>query len=345
MANVNIRTPRFYIDWINYAMSRGTAQDNNYDVISTGDLLAPSSGTEAELFDMRPLNQVGFNTSNVVTKKVLITIDSESDDGIIPFDFIAILNHNLKTCTGRFIIGASNTEAHINNEDFDTGHTVVQPSAMVNSSIGNEANGYPVSPARDGTTIVTFTDPAKRFYGIQFEGDAPSSGTWNGSNNLLIGGIMLGQFYDMPRSPDLSVKRSIIFNNVSIQESLGGQRYATMSNHGRKGSSQNLSPFQIDTNKWGSQGGRMSYDMKFSYLNSTDVMPDDYSSIDRDDDAVINDVWNMTSGNHTPFIFTTDKTSTAESDYLFARFGQNSFDMTQVAPDVFNISLKIEEEF
>ena len=32
MANVNIRTPRFFIDLPNYAMSRGTAQNNNYDV-------------------------------------------------------------------------------------------------------------------------------------------------------------------------------------------------------------------------------------------------------------------------------------------------------------------------
>jgi hypothetical protein len=30
---------------------------------------------------------------------------------------------------------------------------------------------------------------------------------------------------------------------------------------------------------------------------------------------------------------------------MFARFAQNSLDMTQVAPDVFNISMRIEEEF
>ena len=53
----------------------------------------------------------------------------------------------------------------------------------------------------------------------------------------------------------------------------------------------------------------------------------------------------MTNGSHIPFVFTTDGTSTSESDYLFARFGQNSFDMTQVAPDVFNVSMRIEEEF
>ena len=347
MANVNIRKPRFYVDWANYAMGRGTAQDGNFDVISGGshaNLLAPSSGTEAELFDMRPLNQVSFNTSNVVTKKVLVNIDSEST-AQIPFNFIAILNHNLKSADGSFIIGASNTETHINNEDFASGHTVVESTSKVNASVV-ESGTYPVTPARDGTTIVTFSDSQLQYWGIQFQGNTGSSNDeFDDSNNLKIGGIMLGQYYDMPHSPDLSVKRSIEFDTVKVQQSLGGQRYATMTNHGRKASGQNLSPFQTNTNRWGGQGGRMKYDMKFSYLNSTDVMPDDYSQLDRDDDAVINDVFNMTNGSHIPFVFTTDGTSTSESDYLFARFGQNSFDMTQVAPDVFNVSMRLEEEF
>ena len=90
-------------------------------------------------------------------------------------------------------------------------------------------------------------------------------------------------------------------------------------------------------------GGRMSYDMKFSYLNSTDIMPDDYSSFN--DNSVVDDVWSATHGSHTPFIFTQDGTSSSESDYLFARFAQDSLEMNQVAPDVFNVSFKIEEEF
>ena len=347
MANVNIRTPRFYVDWINYAMSRGTPQNNNYDVMTGGNLLSPSSGgTEAELFDMRPLNQVQFNTTNVATKKVLVNIDSESSSQI-PFNFIAILNHNLKSADGSFIIGASNTESHINDEDFAIGHTAVQSTFKVNANVAGSGT-YAVTPVRDGTTIVAFSDSQLQYWGIQFQGNTGTSSdefSDTVGDELKIGGIMLGQYYDMPVSPDLDVKRNITFDTVNVQQSLGGQRFSTMINHGRKGSSQNMSPFQIDTNRWGSQGGRMSYDMKFSYLNSTDVMPDAYSSLDRDDDAVINDVWNMTSGNHTPFIFTTDGTSTAESDYLFARFAQNNFDMTQVAPDVYSVSLKIEEEF
>ena len=74
-------------------------------------------------------------------------------------------------------------------------------------------------------------------------------------------------------------------------------------------------------------------------------MPNNYDTHGTADDAVIEDVWNKTNGRHTPFIFTQDGSSGDYSDYLFARFGQDGFNMTQVAPDVFDVSLKIEEEF
>ena len=60
------------------------------------------------------------------------------------------------------------------------------------------------------------------------------------------------------------------------------------------------------------------------------------------------DIWNITHGNHIPFIFSIDKDSEgddAESEHIFARFAQNSFQMDQVAADMFNVSMRIEEEF
>jgi len=66
------------------------------------------------------------------------------------------------------------------------------------------------------------------------------------------------------------------------------------------------------------------------------------------DDAVVVDIWNITHGSHIPFIFSIDKDSAgdnAESEHIFARFAQDSLDMTQVSNDVWNISMKIEEEF
>ena len=36
MANMNIRTPRFYVDTISYLFSRGMTQNGELDVTSTG---------------------------------------------------------------------------------------------------------------------------------------------------------------------------------------------------------------------------------------------------------------------------------------------------------------------
>ena len=77
-------------------------------------------------------------------------------------------------------------------------------------------------------------------------------------------------------------------------------------------------------------------------------MPDEYDTWNVSDDSVVEDVWNHTNGPHLPFIFSIDKDSegdNAESEHIFARFGQSSLDMTQVANDVFNVSMRIEEEF
>ena len=76
-------------------------------------------------------------------------------------------------------------------------------------------------------------------------------------------------------------------------------------------------------------------------------MPDEYDILAADDNFV-SDVWNMTNGNHLPFIFSIDKDSegdNAESEHIFGRFANNSLDMTQVAPEIYNIKLTVEEEF
>ena len=92
----------------------------------------------------------------------------------------------------------------------------------------------------------------------------------------------------------------------------------------------------------------MSYDLAFSYLASTDVMPDDYNATRGGDDAVVEDVWNKTNGRHIPFIFSIDNSSTganAESEHMFARFGQDSLNMGQVAHKLWNVQMKIDEAF
>ena len=363
MANMNIRTPRFYTDYISYLLSRGVTQNGEFDVTATGGSGASAfrgiqTGSEAELFDGRPLNLVSFDTSGDTDSQVLVTLDMQSDNP--KQSFVAILNHNLNSSSGKIRITAGNESSDVtavdagNADTVDVNWSTTTVTQVVNAdTITKAGQSVVIQPDVDGSTIIIFDEQDLRYWGIQFEGAGAGTGsatndTWNGSTDFTVGQIMIGEYYDMPNSPDLNVKRSIMFDQVTVQESIGGQRFSNMTSHGRTGSSTSKSPFSTPSSNRHLYGGRIAYDMNFSYLASTHIMPDEYHIKDFDDDAVVEDVWNTTNGQHLPFIFSIDKDSSgsnAESEHIFARFAQNSLNMTQVAPDVFNISLKIEEEF
>ena len=340
MANMNISTPRFYPDIVNFLMSRGLGQDGNFDVITGSNLIGVQTGSEAELFDMRPLNKVDFNTSAATSDHVLVNIDTQSTS--TKKSFVAILNHNMASADAKVLIKASNTESHVQAVNMGSATSMVNPAQVVNAdAIGSSI----VIPDSDGSTIVRFDESALRYWGIQFEGN--SSNTFS-STDLFVGCILIGEYYDMPHAPDLNVTRMISYNRLNdLQESHGGQRFSNLKSYGRTAGSTSKSPFTTASNGYDSQGGRLIYDMNFSFINSTDLMPNEYDII-ADDDNFVDDVWNKTNGNHIPFIFSIDKSSegdNAESEHIFGRFANNSLDMAQVAPNVFNVSLTVEEEF
>ena len=344
MANVNIRKPRFYCDSISYRRSRGVAVDTNFDVMtenSFANLVGIKSGVEADLFDMRPSNLVTFNTKASATTRAdhaIITLDLMGTTTNV-CNFVAILNHNADSSNAKFRIASTDTESDIQTANMLSAN-VIQSTEVLNGTVSG-VSPYTITPSADGSTILTFTETNDRFIGIQIEGQGSA---FSSSNDFTVGCVLAGEFYDMT-TPDMNVKRSISFDGVKVQESVGGQRFSNMVNQGKSAAEQNKSPFVTTTSPQQVFGGRMSYDMNFSYLKSTDVMPNDYSTHNPTDDSTIEDVWNKVNGNHIPFIFTADGTSTSESDYLFARFAQNFLDMQQVALDTFNISMRIEEEF
>ena len=367
MANMNIRTPRFYIDYIQYLLSRGVAQNGNFDVIGTGGSGATAtrglqSGTEAELFDGRPLNLCSFDTSGAQDSRVLITANMQSASP--KQSFIAVLNHNLKSADGkiRLFAGDEATDvatvnggaADTSDINWNTGATVTNVINAENGDVAGDNKSYAVKPDADGTSIIKINEMDLRYWGIQFEGTTNETdvgavdGLWDASTDFTVGGIMIGEIYEMPHSPDMDLTRSIVFDKIKMQESLGGQRYGTMANHGRTGSSTSKSPFTTSSSNRHLYGGRLTYEMNFSYLASTHLMPDEYHIKDHDDDAVVEDIWNLTNGPLLPFIFSCDKDSegsNAQSEHIFARFAQNSLEMNQVANDMYNINMKIEEEF
>tara|TARA_Y100000310_G_scaffold330560_1_gene402433 strand:- start:533 stop:1618 length:1086 start_codon:yes stop_codon:yes gene_type:complete len=361
MANMDIFTPRFYTDQINYLLSRGSAQNGNFDVLATDAgayKIGLQTGTEAELFDMNPLNKVDFDTSGDTDGHVIITINT---GGTVKVSYIAILNHNLATAVGKIRIFAGDESTDVTAVDganADTGDiawaddTVTEVVNGDTTTAASNDKSVVVEPASDGSTIVRFAEQSNRYWGIQFEGNTTNTGvatngTW-GSTDLFVGCICIGEIYEMPHSPDLSVTRTIAFDKVNVQESIGGNRYSNMVSSGRTATSTTSSPFSVASEQGHIHGGRISYDLSWSYLASSDLMPAEYDSTSSTDDSVVTDIWNKTNGPHIPFIFSCDKDSEgndAESEHIFARFAQDSLSMQQVAYKLWSINFKIDEEF
>jgi hypothetical protein len=346
--NLPIARVRFYCDQISYRLSRGVSVNGFYDVQATNTTnnlvgIKSGGGSEEDLFDMRPHNLVTFDTSASSASKadhVVISLDMMGESAS-EHSFIAILNHNLATATGKIRISASDTKSHIENDDL-TGATAINCTEVVNAG-GADGSSNIFTPAADGSTIVTCAESDLRYWGIQFEGS--DSGDFS-STDLTVGSILVGEYYDAA-PVDVNLTRTIDFDGVNVQESLGGQRFSTMTHHGRQTSGTSKSPFVTTSNQQQVFGGRMIYDMTMSHVAHDEVMPTQYNTYDPSGDSFVNDVWNMTNGNHLPFIFSIDNTHTgsnAESSHIFARFGQSALKMQQVASNRFNFKLRIEEE-
>ena len=345
---MDVGVPKFFTDSINFLMSVGTAQNGNFDVVSGSDLINTYvTGSEAELFDMKPMNQVTFNTTASTAVRgdhVLININKQSTN--FKTDYIAILNHNMNSAEAKVRVGFGDALEDINDVDLaNSDNVMANPAEVVNA---DDITSSIVTPDANGSTIFTFDATDEQFIGLQFEG-ADGSNLFNASNNLKIGCIMVSEHYTMPQAPDVSLRRSIIYDGVNVQQSMGGVKYGNASHIGRRyRNTLNKSPFLTTSYPSGVYGGRIVYDLNFSHMSSSDIMPTQYGDELETADTVVSDVWNRTKGNLFPFIFCSNSALTgnkAEQNYIFARFGQDSLDMQQVAPSVFNIGMRIEEEF
>ena len=336
MTYQRIQIPRFYVDTPNWLVSRGIATSEF--ACKTGSDLIDHDGTfvDEELFDMNPSNQVVFSTSDSSATRadhVMFVIDKQATD--IPTNFIAILNHNMASADAKFLGATSSSDI-----------TSVNPTAETSTTVLNGTESSDIfTPVTNGDSIITFdTADSNRYIAVHFEG--ASSNTFSSSNDLKIGCILVGEYFDMPLAPDLQVTRSVSFGN-DIMETPAGQRFsqARWLEGNQSSTTQSGQPFRNATSPTSQRlGGRTAYNMNFSFLDDDDLTTSNIAT-DSATDSFYNMVWNRTGGSHIPFIFTPDSTSTTAGDYIFSRFAQNEWSSQQVASRVFSTSLNIIEEF
>ena len=172
-----------------------------------------------------------------------------------------------------------------------------------------------------------------------------------------VGSIILGTYYDMPHSPDLSLTMTREYGGTKTIETKGG---ASLSN-----------TFYTKTPAWGdlgaweigggdpklSKSGRRVWDLSFSYLQDSDVFPDvssltnyettEYNSNDvtlntlLDGDDFYSQVIHKTRPD-LPFIFQPDNSNNNPDQFAICKF-DSGFKFEQVANGVYNVKLKIRE--
>ena len=213
------------------------------------------------------------------------------------------------------------------------------------TGINESTESVNTTPEHTGFSLWTFIDIEDKDYcfGIM--------GVGNGNK---VGAISMGNYYDMPHSPDLNLKMSIEMDGVKNIKTKGGASLSNIS--------------YTKPQDWGDMGawqlggasnlrsGRRVWDLSFSYLSDTDVFPvnattsnplNTYPADDTllDGTDFFSQVWNRTMGGHLPFIFQPDGSNNNPDQFSICRFDMNSLTYDQVANNAYNVKLKIRESW
>jgi hypothetical protein len=165
---------------------------------------------------------------------------------------------------------------------------------------------------------------------------------------MQLSTIQIGEYLTLPNAPDMNINKSIIYDGVKKQNSIGGQTYANASH---------IRPPDWIQEPWETGGsatintygrsGRIKLDMNFSYLNDTDVFPDEF--YDRQDIVTGNDITSnlifRTNGGMFPFLFQFDKdTATAKDSFMWCRLLDDPT-FSQVMHRLWSVDLSLIEEY
>ena len=343
MANQSIGSPRFYLDFTQLARLKGfyhweegvaniqglnddSYSESNNDVWNF-DFYKPTSfqlnDTEAQIwwFNFFPEDSIDKSWSRLVSN----------------CNWCGAFNHNITNLTNEssLLIFYNDTPMQ-----FLSGMT----TEIVNSGLISN-NGY---------SIMEFSENSQEdLYRIGIGLDSSVEG------NVSIATMSFGRYYDMPNSPDLSITKSIQYEGVKIQRTLGGSDYVQINNSGTPNWISG-EPFALvhpdeSSSRFG-RHGRRNWQLKFSYISNDDLFfdlnrPNVFGDLINDQGSDSNEIsagseiqqiFDLTLGGALSFVFTPDKDAT-NPEFAQCRLDQESLQATQVAYQTWDVSMNIVE--
>ena len=190
------------------------------------------------------------------------------------------------------------------------------------------------------------------------------------TNRFKIGCASIGSVYTMTNAPNLSLTMSRDYGTIKEFTTYNG---SSMSNQMNAGNPKwgSLGAWELGNgaiNQNLARSGRRSWNLKFSFMGSSDLwgsnqmlstylqtdtgdydtgdISDDGSAFNYNlltDDNFFAQVWQKTLGGSLSMIMQMDKDNNNPDGFAIVRFKKNSLKATQTAPNVYDISLDIEE--
>tara|TARA_Y100001937_G_scaffold64864_1_gene88817 strand:+ start:2383 stop:3537 length:1155 start_codon:yes stop_codon:yes gene_type:complete len=367
-------TPRVYIDnflfarAINMKMKVGgvtVVRENADDNYSYFD----NSADNKLLWDLDPVRYITLNNSGAHNdiKRISAEFFTSDEDGVLmkPFlnlmhttNYAGVFNHNLSSGSDSKVrvdlVYNGGNQPEDPQEDRLLGYGG-QPQ-YINSIVGEfgqeiNEDGFILSEislnrAGDEDQLHQFDFVIKPSSGSHL----PQEFSYN------IGSFSVGTYLDFPVSPDLSVKQTYMHEGVKTKTTIGGKHLTHVDYYGAPNWA-TLPPFtttESTTENFIGTGhtGRKAWDMKFSYVDKTDM----FNSIQSGSSAggyirfinnqaigfkkqksIIGTYLNRTLGGSLRHVLQPDNT---RNEFYMVKLDQKSTRITQVAHGVFEVAFK-----
>lgn len=338
MSYGRIRTPRIYTSTIHYTVSVGKASLDNLNIeratVGGTGVIFNNNGVKTDIFDGKPYKLLEMGIS-ALSDDIHMSFDTGiNNDTNQDSNFVAILGHNLEAVAGRFYVRTD-----------DDGGFLTSNSPSLTDVVNASFSGGRSTPAENGWSLATFTQATdNRYIDVVLD---KASGLWG--SDVSIGQILVGEYWDFPHSPDLNISRSWSMDGVKKTMSTGGHTFSNANwvqpSNWFKAHLYN-STSNTATTSTTVHSGRQIIKMNFSYLQDTDVMPSNlYNPNDMfTDNSLISNLWNRALGSHLPILLQLDKDDATDDDgFMWCRMTSEP-EFTQVAHNVWNVSLEFTQE-
>ena len=333
----NMKKPAFYIPFSDYLQSVGMVEYQE------------NQNNDIHLLNPTKTHSIGLPSGEDYIYRVDFT-DSVDYDTIADADgyiYIFILGHNFKS------------KAHIDVKLSGNSPTV-RTSIVNDTAMGVSApsyNGFSIYKAK--FSVTTFNNFSIKLSNMSEEGQS-----------IKLGCVSLCSKWTPPHTPDLSLTMTREYDGVKTIQTKGGATLSDAS-YTKGGTIWAGGEHSWELNIGGNYAhytdmqrtlGRRTWNMKFSYLTPENLMPqmeslnkygatgETYSEITGTlhySESFFARVLNRVQGSHIPFIFQPNDTdpNTNPDQWAIARFSQKDFSITQAAPELYSLSMKIRESW